>query len=233
MLPAFDTANRDRLVRTFLRDPLYAGNKWQGTMYDVAQRVAGRASTPYGAVLALESWFRQTGGFHYDESPPHLDGPPLLNFVTRTKPGSCQHFAGAMALMLRLLGVPSRVAVGFTSGTRDGDDWVVTDHDAHAWVEVWFPGQGWIPFDPTPGRGTFGGDYSYASGSAAAVAVLRRGDLSGRARTVSSTRATSSLRLRARARSVHRRSWPSRSSSASSGSLPSGPGRRSSAGRAT
>ena len=181
VLPAFDTANRDRLVRTFLRDPSYAGNKWQATMYEVAQRVAGRASTPYGAVLALESWFRQTGGFHYDESPPHLDGPPLLNFVTRTKAGYCQHFAGAMALMLRLLGVPSRVAVGFTSGTRDGDDWVVTDHDAHAWVEVWFPGQGWIPFDPTPGRGTLGGDYSYASGSAAAVAALRRGDLRGRA----------------------------------------------------
>ncbi len=139
------------------------------------------ATTPYAAVLALESWLRQTGGFHYDESPPHVDGPPLLAFVTKTKAGYCQHFAGAMALMLRLLGVPSRVAVGFTSGTRDGDDWVVTDHDAHAWVEVWFPGQGWVPFDPTPGRGTLGGDYSFASGSPAAVAALRRGDLCSRA----------------------------------------------------
>ena len=68
-------------------------------------------------------------------------------------------------------------------GTRNGDDWVVTDHDAHAWVEVWFAGQGWIPFDPTPGRGTLGGDYSFASGSKAAVAALRRGDLSGKAPT--------------------------------------------------
>ena len=143
-------------------------------MYEVARRVAGKATTPYDAVLALESWFRQTGGFRYDESPPHVAGQPLLTFVTQTKAGYCQHFAGAMALMLRLLGVPSRVAVGFTSGTRDRGEWVVTDHDAHAWVEVWFPGQGWIPFDPTPGRGTLGGDYSFASGSKAAVAALRR-----------------------------------------------------------
>jgi transglutaminase-like putative cysteine protease len=181
VFPAFDAPNRDRLVHAFLRDPSYGDNAWQGTLYDVARRVAGDATTPYGAVLALESWFRQTGGFRYDESPPHVDGPPLVAFVTRTRAGYCQHFAGAMALMLRQLGVPSRVAVGFTSGTRQGNDWVVTDHDAHAWVEVWFPGQGWIPFDPTPGRGTLGGEYSFASGSAEAVAALRRGDLSGRA----------------------------------------------------
>jgi transglutaminase-like putative cysteine protease len=180
VFPAFDVPNRDRAVRAFMRDPSYAGFAWHQTMYEVARRVAGKATTPYGAVLALESWFRQTGGFRYDESPPHVAGLPLVTFVTQTKAGYCQHFAGAMALMLRLLGVPSRVAVGFTSGTRDRGEWVVTDHDAHAWVEVWFPGQGWIPFDPTPGRGTLGGDYSFASGSKAAVAALRRGDLSGR-----------------------------------------------------
>jgi transglutaminase-like putative cysteine protease len=183
VFPAFDTPNRDRVVRTFMRDPSYAGYAWHETLYDVARRVSRKATTPYATVLALESWFRQTGGFRYDESPPHAAGPPLVAFVTRTKAGYCQHFAGAMALMLRLLGVPARVAVGFTSGTRNGDDWVVTDHDAHAWVEVWFAGQGWIPFDPTPGRGTLGGDYSFASGSKAAVAALRRGDLSGRAPT--------------------------------------------------
>jgi len=179
VFPPFDAPNRDGLVQALLRDPSYADSAWERTMYAAARRVAGRATTPYGAVLALESWFRQTGGFRYDESPPHVDGHPLVAFVTRTKAGYCQHFAGAMALMLRLLGVPSRVAVGFTSGNRDGGDWVVTDHDAHAWVEVWFPGQGWIPFDPTPGRGTLGGRYSFASSSAAAVAALRRGDLSG------------------------------------------------------
>ena len=76
-----------------------------------------------------------------------------------------------------MLGVPARVAVGFTSGTPDDGTWVVTNHDAHAWVEVWFAGIGWVPFDPTPGRGTLGGEYSFASGSEDAVARLRRGEL--------------------------------------------------------
>jgi len=147
-------------------------------MYAVARRVTERATSPYATVLALESWFRQRGGFRYDESPPRVTGSPLVEFVTRTKAGYCQHFAGAMAAMLRMLGIPARVAVGFTSGTKIEGKWVVTDHNAHAWVEVWFAGQGWIPFDPTPGRGTFAGNYSFASDSEAAVAALRRGELS-------------------------------------------------------
>jgi transglutaminase-like putative cysteine protease len=181
VFPGYATPERHRTMRAFLRDPSYLGHAWHTTMYDIARRVTRRATTPYGAVLALESWFRQTGGFRYDESPPRVSGPPLEVFVRQTRAGYCQHFAGAMALMLRLLGVPARVAVGFTSGTRDGDAWVVTDHEAHAWVEVWFAGLGWIPFDPTPGRGTLGGDYSFASGSQSAVAALRRGDLTGKA----------------------------------------------------
>jgi hypothetical protein len=79
--------------------------------------------------------------------------------------------------MLRLLGIPARVAVGFTSGTYADGAWTVTDHNAHAWVEVWFRGHGWVAFDPTPGRGTFAGIYSFASENAAAVAALRRGEL--------------------------------------------------------
>ena len=59
-----------------------------------------------------------------------------------------------MTVMLRTLGIPSRVAVGYTGGHYDADtkQWLVLDRDAHAWVEVWFPGYGWLPFDPTPGR---------------------------------------------------------------------------------
>jgi hypothetical protein len=80
---------------------------------------------------------------------------PLVGFVAETRAGYCQYFAGAMALMLRYLGVPARVAVGFSSGTYDARSgvWTVTDHDAHAWVEVWFRGYGWLPFDPTPSAG--------------------------------------------------------------------------------
>ncbi len=175
--PAFGLPGRERVVRALFDDPSYAGFARHRPMYQVARRVAGRAQTPYAAVLAIESWLRQTGGFTYDESPPRGQGAPLVSFVTQTRAGYCQHFAGAMAGMLRMLGVPARVAVGFTSGTPDNGTWVVTDHDAHAWVEVWFAGVGWVPFDPTPGRGTLGGEYSFASGSEDAVARLRRGEL--------------------------------------------------------
>ena len=176
--PAFGVARREATVRAMLDDPAYAPFAAYRPLYAAARRVVGASSTPYAAVLALESWFRQRGGFRYDESPPAVDGPPLVGFVTGTKAGYCQHYAGAMAVMLRMLGIPARVAVGFASGTLEDGKWIVTDHEAHAWVEVWFAGQGWVPFDPTPGRGTFGGSYSFASNSEEAVAALRRGDLS-------------------------------------------------------
>ncbi len=131
-----------------------------------AREIAGDAKSPYAAVASLETWFRDTGGFRYDQSPPEAIGaPPLVDFVMRTKAGYCQHYAGAMALMLRYLGVPARVAAGFTSGTYDSrkGEWTVTDHDAHTWVEVWFAGYGWLPFDPTPGRGSLSASYSASS----------------------------------------------------------------------
>ena len=176
--PAFGASHRESRVDAMFSDPGYADFVRHAPMYAAARRIAGRARSPYDVVLALESWFRQRGGFRYDESPPRVAGPALVTFVTRTKAGYCQHFAGAMAAMLRMLGIPARVAVGFTSGKQEDGKWVVTDHDAHAWVEAWFAGLGWIPFDPTPGRGTFAADYSFASDSAEAVAALRRGELS-------------------------------------------------------
>ena len=176
--PSFGIEERGRAVEELFADPSYAEFRRYRPLYDAAARVARAADTPYEAVLALESWFRQRGGFRYDETPPLVARSPLVAFVTRTKAGYCQHFAGAMAAMLRMLGIPARVAVGFTSGEKRADNtWLVTDHEAHAWVEAWFPGHGWIPFDPTPGRGTFGGSYSFASDSNEAVAALRRGEL--------------------------------------------------------
>jgi transglutaminase-like putative cysteine protease len=132
-----------------------------------AAAIAGKTRTPYAATAALVAWFRTTGGFVYTNRPPS-SGPtaPLVDFVTRTHAGYCQHFAGAMALMLRYLGVPARVAVGFSSGTYDAKSgmWRVTDHDAHAWIEAWFRGYGWLPFDPTPasrpGRGQLSAPYA-------------------------------------------------------------------------
>ena len=141
---------------------------------DRARQVVGPARSPYAATVAVEAWLRAEGGFVYDEQPGLAGGaPPLVQFVTGGRRGYCQQFAGSMALMLRYLGIPARVAVGFTSGTysREERRWTVTDHDAHAWVEVWFEGWGWLPFDPTPGRGRLSGSYTSASSGFDAAAV--------------------------------------------------------------
>ena len=136
-------------------------------LYERARAIAGNARNPYAATVALEAWFRTGGGFTYDESPPKTPpgAAPLVFFLEDSKAGYCQHFAGAMALMLRYLGIPSRVAAGFTSGIYDRERrvWNVSDRNAHTWVEVWFEGFGWLPFDPTPGRGNLSGPYSASS----------------------------------------------------------------------
>ena len=186
-LPPFGTPDRRSHVDELLDEIRFGGFGEYRPLFEAAQRIAGDAATPYAAVLALEEWFRSGGGFRYEEQPGRAnDVAPLVHFVTTSRAGYCQHYAGAMALMLRFLGVPSRVAVGFTSGTQQNGVWKVTDHNAHAWVEVWFAGHGWVSFDPTPGRGTFAGNYSFASESAQAVDALSRrdldavGDLTGR-----------------------------------------------------
>jgi transglutaminase superfamily protein/transglutaminase TgpA-like protein len=160
----FGVAGRDAHVEALFDDERYVALWPYQELWNQAKRLRAGARTPYGAVVAIETWLRSTGGFTYDESPPATGGlPPLAHFVTEGKRGYCQHFAGAMALMLRFLGIPARVAGGFTSGKREGDTWVVTDHNAHAWVEAWFPGYGWLAFDPTPGRGSLTGNYSASS----------------------------------------------------------------------
>jgi transglutaminase-like putative cysteine protease len=157
----FGTPDREEQLATLLEHyPAYR------PLVAQALELAGDAPNQYAAVVALETWFRRAGGFAYDEQPPvSRDAPPLVGFVVDGKRGYCQHFAGAMALMLRFLGVPARVAAGFTGGSYDEEDhrWTVRDTDAHTWVEVWFNGWGWLPFDPTPGRGQLSGTYSTAS----------------------------------------------------------------------
>ena len=79
----------------------------------------------------------------------------LTDFLFHTKTGYCQQFAFAMAGLARLLGIPSRIAVGYTAGSRRANGtWKVTTADAHAWPELYFAGLGWIRFEPTPGGPT-------------------------------------------------------------------------------
>ena len=169
-VPAWNANARDTQMNVFINATHEDDSKIQAleSVYQAALGVTSGSRSPYEAAVLLETWFREAGGFTYDEQPPLPIGgdPPLVDFINNTKRGYCQHYAGAMTLMLRLLGIPSRVAVGFTSGTYDKDDkeWVVTDANAHAWVEVYFPRFGWVPFDPTPGRGQLGATYLPSSG---------------------------------------------------------------------
>jgi len=176
--PPFGAPGRDRRLFLLLTGRLQP----YAEIYERARLVAGQTRSPYAATVALERWFRTTGGFTYSEQPGLTPGlPPLVGFVAETKTGYCQHFAGAMALMLRLLGVPARVAAGFVPGHYRDGVWRVTDRDAHTWVEVWFRGYGWLPFDPTPGRGRLSGTYSSTSlgFDAAAAARLLAGVVKG------------------------------------------------------
>jgi transglutaminase-like putative cysteine protease len=116
----------------------------------LARRLAAGARTPYGFMQAVRGYL-DDGQYTYDQSTaPSAD--PLVWFLFTTRVGYCQQFSGAMAMLLRMGGVPARVAAGFTSGTLHpgAHTWTVTDIDAHAWVEAWFPGYGWVREDPTP-----------------------------------------------------------------------------------
>jgi transglutaminase-like putative cysteine protease len=118
----------------------------------LAAQVTAGTRTAFDATVALNRWFTQpSNGFRYDlQTARGSSGDALVDFLFTGHQGYCEQFASAMAIMLRTLQVPARVAVGFTSGTAAGGSRLITTEDAHAWVEAWFPGAGWLPFDPTP-----------------------------------------------------------------------------------
>ncbi len=119
---------------------------------DLAARLASGAKTPFEVVERVQHYLVDSGVFHYTTDVSDAGMAPLVDFLTRTHSGYCQHFAGAAALLLRLAGVPTRVVAGFATGESDGaGHYRVRDLDAHAWIEVYFPGYGWVPFNPTPG----------------------------------------------------------------------------------
>jgi len=122
-----------------------------------AQQVAGSEPTPYRKAKALQDWFRTT--FTYSLQVPSGHDERAMDQFIAQRQGYCEQFAGTYAAMARLLGLPARVAVGFTSGTRAADGrWHVTGKEAHAWPEVYLSGYGWVAFEPTPGRGLPGAE---------------------------------------------------------------------------
>jgi transglutaminase-like putative cysteine protease len=121
----------------------------------LAEEVTGGAASDYDRAVALQRWFTESGGFTYSlDVPDPEQRAPLLAFLA-DRVGFCQQFATAMAGMSRSLGIPARVVVGFTGGTKQDDgSFIVTAGDAHAWPELWFPSVGWVRFEPTPALGT-------------------------------------------------------------------------------
>jgi transglutaminase-like putative cysteine protease len=127
---------------------------------DEARAAVAGATTRYARARALQDHFR-SGSFTYttDVAPGH--GNDALVAFLQDRRGYCEQFAGAYAAMARSLGIPARVAVGFTPGRRDPLDptlFTVQGIHAHAWPEVYFPDVGWVPFEPTPGRGIPGAE---------------------------------------------------------------------------
>lgn len=120
-------------------------------MFRLARHLAAGASSSYEVVRRIERYLN-SNRFAYDERPP-VRRYPLEAFLFRDHRGYCQQFSGAMAMMLRMDGIPARVATGFSPGEPQTDApgvYRVRDFDAHSWVEVYFSGIGWVTFDPTP-----------------------------------------------------------------------------------
>jgi transglutaminase-like putative cysteine protease len=156
-------------VREYAVPPDVASSVRQQTL-----SITARETTPYGKVAALQAWFSDPAQkFQYSTSSevPGIDSPSALADFLEGRKGFCEQYASAMAAMIRVAGVPARVAVGFTPGTRQRDgSYAVTTNDAHAWPEAWFEGAGWIRFEPTPrsdGQTVIPGYALPAAGSAA------------------------------------------------------------------
>ena len=117
----------------------------------LAKQITAASANKYDKTAAVETYLRTRLGYTL-RLPTTPQSDPLANFLFERKQGHCEYFASAMAVMLRTLRIPARVATGFRGGEFNdvSSQYVVRASDAHAWVEVYFPGYGWIEFDPTP-----------------------------------------------------------------------------------
>lgn len=150
-VPTF-TADLLRSLGTSGADDRYRalGALPQGVV-ETAIEVTQAGTNDFDRALLLQQWFRSE--FTYDSSVDLPNNATAIARFLSERRGFCQQFAGTFAVMARALGIPTRVAVGFTAGERDDSGtYHVYGRHAHAWPEVWFDGAGWVAFEPTPGR---------------------------------------------------------------------------------
>ncbi len=117
----------------------------------LAEQITASAPSNYDKALAIEQYLRTRFGYTL-ELPRAEPKDPLANFLFERKQGHCEYFASSMAVMLRSLHIPSRIVTGFRTGEFNDltGQYVVRASNAHSWVEAYFPGSGWVSFDPTP-----------------------------------------------------------------------------------
>jgi transglutaminase-like putative cysteine protease len=158
-----ETPSADTLRRTSgqvdVEDEYLEAPGVESRVADLAQQIVSGHDNQFDQATALYRYFTDgTQGFTYttQTSDTNTSSDALADFVLTGKKGFCEQYASAMAIMARSVGMASRVALGFTAGFPVGDYQTITSQDAHAWVEIYFPGYGWMVFDPTPlsdGRG--------------------------------------------------------------------------------
>lgn len=152
---AIELREADDFVPRDIRERYLSTPDLPTEVVELAEQITEGQATTYEKMIALQNHFRE---YDYTTDLSERRGDPILQFL-REREGFCQQFSGTFALMARSLGVPTRVATGFTWGDPIGetaDDqtiYSVTGRHAHAWPEVYFEDHGWVPFEPTPGRG--------------------------------------------------------------------------------
>lgn len=140
-------------------DPIYLElpSNFPNSVAVTAREVTAGSTSAYAAALSLQNWMRSEFTYSLEIQEGH--GNNAIESFLINRVGYCEQFAGAYAAMLRSLNIAARVAVGFTQGAIDGTGaYSVLGRNAHAWPEVWFDNIGWVPFEPTPGRGAPGAE---------------------------------------------------------------------------
>jgi hypothetical protein len=152
----------------------------------LAREIALQGATPYDQAVAITTWLRTNMAYERESAAPPEGRDPVDWFLFDSRRGFCDYYASAAVLMLRSLGVPSRLAAGFAQGTYDAEtgQYLVSEADLHSWPEVYFPGTGWVEFEPTvsqppleraQGRSSTEGGAAGVGESAAATAAASAG----------------------------------------------------------
>ena len=119
----------------------------------LALDITAEAETPYDKAVAVEGYLKNNLAYNLEIDPPPLGADGVDHFLFENREGYSEYFGSAMTVLMRSLGIPSRMTTGYTTGNSHGSAnlYIVSDHHSHGWSEVYFPGYGWIPFEPTPG----------------------------------------------------------------------------------